>query len=173
MNDSGSCGCGTGCCGSTQQAKRLQIDFLYLDLSVCERCQGTESNLLAAVNEVSGVLKAAGYEVIVNSVNITSKALAEHYRFLSSPTIRINGRDIAMELKESACTECGDLCGDSVDCRVWIHEGAEYTEPPKAMLVNAILKTVYSEPQMSAGPEGIYVIPENLRVFFEGVQNQK
>lgn len=163
----GTCGCQSGCCGQEQKPKQVKVDFLYLDLSVCERCQGTESNLSEAIREVSGVLSAAGYEVVLNSVNITTQALAEKYRFVSSPTIRINDRDIALEVKESPCTECGDLCGDDVDCRVWIHEGEEYTEPPKALIVNAILKAVYGN---APGPQapGIYVMPENLRTFFEG-----
>ncbi len=172
MGTQESCGCGTGCCGSSPATKQLQIDFLYLDLSVCERCQGTENNLIQAIEEVSGVLTAAGYEVILNSVNIVTKALAEKYRFISSPTIRINGKDIALELKESACTECGDLCGDSVDCRVWVHEGAEYPEPPKAMLVNAILKAVYGEAPAETAGQGIYIMPENLKLFFDGIQKK-
>lgn len=166
----GGCGCGSGCCEPKQQLKQLKVDFLYLDLSVCERCQGTENSLTEAIREVSGVLSAAGYEVVLNSVNITTKALAEEYRFLSSPTIRINGRDIAMEVKESLCTECGDLCGDTVDCRVWVHEGQEYSEPPKAMIVNAVLKAVYGNEGFSGADNGIYVMPENLRIFFEGRQ---
>jgi len=167
-NTSGKCSCDSGCCSQEKQPKQMTVDFLYLDLSICERCQGTESSLTEAIREVSGVLSAAGYEVVLNSVNITTKALAEKYRFVSSPTIRINGRDIVLELKESACTECGDLCGDNVDCRVWVHEGQEYTEPPKAMIVNAILKAVYGNASTSQAMEGIYVMPENLRIFFEG-----
>ena len=106
------CGCGcSGCCGP----KEIVIDFLYLDLSVCERCQGTEKNLCAAVEEASPVLRAAGFEIIVNKVNITSKELAVRYAFESSPTIRVNGADMMENEKETACCTCGDLCGDNVD----------------------------------------------------------
>ncbi len=179
-NNSGCCSGSSGCCGTSQEKvqvkkeakKQLDIDFLYLDLSVCERCQGTETNLDKAVDEVSVVLKSAGYEVNVNKVNIITRELAMKYEFVSSPTIRLNGKDIALEFKESLCQDCGDLCGDSVDCRVWVYEGVEYNEPPKEMIVNAILKEVYVGGVSTASKKEEYVLPSNLEVFFQGLDNQ-
>jgi hypothetical protein len=158
----------SGCCSPKQEKKTIMIDFLYLDLSVCERCQGTENNLDDAIKEVSVVLKAAGYDIVVNKVNITSKELAIKYDFVSSPTIRINGNDIALEVKESTCKECGDLCGDNVDCRVWSYDGALYSEPPKALIVNAILKEVYADTNTTTIKKAEYKLPHNLEVFFDG-----
>jgi hypothetical protein len=166
-NQNSCCSGGSGCC--QPEKKKITIDFLYLDLSVCERCQGTESSLDQALEEVSGVLKSAGFDVVVNKINVISEELALRTHFVSSPTIRVNGRDIASELKESCCEECGDLCGDSVECRVWVYEGKEYTEPPKAMIVNAILKEVYGGNQEDS-TEGEYVLPENLKTFFQGLK---
>jgi hypothetical protein len=126
-----------------------------------------------AIKEVAVVLQAAGFDLVVNKINITSKELAIRYQFLSSPTIRINGRDIAMEVKETVCEDCGDLCGDdSVDCRVWTYEGTDYNVPPKAFIINAILKAVYSG---TLEPEGntVYVLPENLKKFFEGKESKE
>jgi hypothetical protein len=48
-----------------------------------------------------------------------------------------------LEAKESLCESCGDLCGDEVDCRVWIYNGKEYNVPPKAMIIDAILREIY------------------------------
>ena len=146
MAGKSSCCCGTSdCCTPKDAKKQLIIDFLYLDLSVCERCQGANKNLEEAIKDVSGVLKVAGFDVTINKVNIKSAELAVKYEFLSSPTIRINNRDIALEVKESSCKECGDLCGESVDCRVWTYNGKDYTEPPKELIINAILKQVYGD----------------------------
>lgn len=167
-----SCDSGSSCCGQEGQKKNIQIDFLYLDLNVCERCQGTESNLDQAIHDVSAVLKAAGYEVIVNKINITSPELAIAHQFLSSPTIKINGHDIAVELNETTCKDCGDLCGDTVDCRSWSYEGTDYSEPPKEMIVNAIMKAVYGGESELPVTSQAYVLPENLINFFNGLDKK-
>ena len=165
------CSAGASCCRAEQECrKKVEIDFLYLDLSVCERCRGTDANLDAAVAEVSGVLKAAGFDVVVNKINIASRELAVKHRFLSSPTIRVNGRDIQPDIRESACESCTDLCacGDSVDCRVWLDDGAEHTVPPREFIVNAILREMYSDTSAPAQVMDEYQLPHSLEVFFEG-----
>lgn len=170
-NNSGCCTCGSSnCCTPQTKRKEITIDFLYLDLSVCERCQGTETNLDQAVNEVFNVLSAAGYDIKVNKVNIISEELAVNYKFISSPTIRVNGRDIDLNVKETSCKECGDLCGDDVDCRVWEYEGIVYNEPPKAMIINAIMKEVYGNESAGAPDTGEYILPDNLKTFFKGIK---
>ena len=161
----------SGCCIPKQEKKVIMIYFLYLDLSICERCQGTESKLDEAINEAFVVLNAAGYDIVVDKINITSKEMAVKYEFVSSPTIRINGNDIALEVKESDCTDCGDLCGDNVDCRVWTYNGVEYSEPPKALIVNALLKEIYNDKQVSVIKEE-YKLPQNLENFFEALKNK-
>jgi|SRR5690554_2721815 hypothetical protein len=173
MNDkSRCCSCKAGCCGQERDNKQIVIDFLYLDLNVCKRCQGAETNLDKALEEVSGLLKAAGFDIAVNRINITSKEMAEKYQLVSSPTIRINGTDIDLEVKETACTECGDLCGDSVDCRVWTYEGIEYSEPPKAMIINAILSAVYNRQDTVSARKREYRLPDNLKRFFDGLEKK-
>ena len=156
---------GSGCC----ERKRIEIDFLYLDLSVCERCQGTEASLDEAVSEVSAVLLAAGYDVAVNKININSKELAIQHQFVSSPTIRVCGADIMEEVSETPCCECGELCGDDVDCRVWQYGGEEFAVPPKAMIVDAILKAVYNKSEKPQERQA-YTLPENLKAFFDGLE---
>lgn len=114
------------------------------------------------------VLKAASYEILINKINIDSKESAIKYKFISSPTIRINGRDIDINTKESDCKDCGDICGDSIDCRVWTYENKEYTEPPKAMIINAILKEIYNDKIKETNEiKEEYVFPENLEKFFK------
>ena len=172
-NDSTQC-CSSdhACCSVNHEKKRITIDFLYLDLSVCTRCQGAQTNLDLALNQVANVLDAAGYEIIVNKIKITTKQLAIDHEFLSSPTIRVNGNDIALNVHESTCEDCGDICGERVDCREWHYEGIAYTEPPKAMIINAILKEVYTEPKELQKPKIEYVLPSNLEMFFDGLDKQ-
>ena len=166
------CSCGSSCCQPEQAKKEVIIDFLYLDLSVCERCQGAENNLDSALAELSSVLKSAGYEVIVNKVNIISPEIAAKYEFLSSPTIRINDRDIQMEVRETLCEDCGDLCGSETECRSWVYEGVEYSEPPKAMIIEAVLKEVFGATGKLAAKKP-YVMPRNLVTFFAGLAEKQ
>lgn len=152
---------------SEMGSKRLEIEFLYLDLSVCAPCQGTEANLEEAIAEVAHVLKATGVEVVIRNINVLSEEQARELKFVSSPTIRINGKDIQLDVKESLCESCGDLCGDDVDCRVWVYQGKEYTVPPKAMIIEAILQEVYGGGQeTSDDTHWKGDIPDNLKRFF-------
>jgi hypothetical protein len=125
----------------------------------------TDETLKKAIDGLSGVFDMLGYQVNVNSVNITSKELAEEYRFVSSPTIRVNGVDICGEVKESNCKDCGDLCGDSVNCRVFVYEGREYEQPPAAMITDGILKMIYGQQPYE---DKSYTLPDNLERFFAG-----
>ncbi len=158
------------------EKKKIRIDFMYLDLSICTRCQGTEDSLDKAIDDVAKVLELAGMEVVVNKIHIDSKEKAIQYRFESSPTIRINGKDIQLEMRESLCESCGDLCGDEVDCRVWVYKDKEYNVPPKAMIIDAILREVYSDKNARLNDRverKAYRLPENLRRFFESVEKNK
>jgi len=150
--------------------KTLAIDFLYLDLTTCERCQSTDSSLKEALRVLSGAFDTLGYGVHVNEVNITSRELAEQYRFISSPTIRVNGVDINADVKESDCADCGSLCGDNVDCRVFTYEGKDYEQPPTAMIVDGILKAIYGKRSPCCADES-YTLPSNLERFFTGIND--
>lgn len=155
-----------------EKSNKVIIDFLYLDLDTCNRCQGTDQGLTEAINDVAKVLELTGVEVVVNKIHIDSTKKAIQYRFKSSPTIRVNGRDIQDKVKESLCKSCKDLCGEEVDCRVWVYKGKEYNVPPKAMIVDAILREVYGNATTSLEKEDdkeAYRLPENLSRFFKSV----
>lgn len=170
-NMTGCCSGSSECCGNTDEIRLIRnqivIDFLYLDLNVCTRCQGAENSLDEAIKDIAKVLEATGSDLKVNKINMNTKELAIKHQFLSSPTIRVNGHDIQMAFKESLCESCGELCGDAVDCRVWIYQGKEYTIPPKAMIIEGILKVLYGGSIETDEPEPSYIMPENLRHFYE------
>lgn len=147
-------------------ARKLQIDFLFLDLTTCGRCLGTERSLDSALEVVREVLDLTGIEVEVNKVLVQSAEQARALRFMSSPTIRVDGHDIAPDLPGSTCESCGEGCGGEVACRVWVHGGQEHTEPPVAMVVDAILREAYGGASLSAFDAGPYELPENLARFF-------
>lgn len=153
--------------GSTN---KVEIEFLYLDLNTCTRCKNTEANLETALRAVKEVLQASGSEVDVRKVLVDSEATARKLRFVSSPTIRINGQDIALELRETPCESCTETCGcnGSVACRVWLYEGKEYNEAPVPLIVNALLSQVYGRTgsRRVVPAAATFVLPENLAQFF-------
>src|SRR5215208_209234 len=100
--------------------RELKLELLALDLTSCGRCTRTGENLDAAVTTVAAYLRETSVHVRVEKHVVGSAAEAERLRFASSPTIRLNGRDIAVELRESGCADCGEGCGcgGGVNCRV-------------------------------------------------------
>ena len=172
----GCCSCSSDCCCGGAENKEMDkrhvvVDFLYLDLSSCTWCQGTDKNLEEALTGISNVLELAGIEVELNKINVTSEELAIKHKFISSPTIRVNGRDIQMEVRESRCESCGDLCGDEVDCRVWVYKDQEYTIPPKALIMEGILNRIFSR-EDTACEDKEYTLPENLKKFYEAMESR-
>ncbi len=156
-------------------SRQVDVDFLFLDLNTCTRCVGTNENLDIAIDSVKQVLALTGVQLNVNKVLIDSEEKAQAHRFVTSPTIRVNDRDIALETKESRCDSCSDLCGceEGTDCRVWIYQGQEYTEAPVAMIVDALLQEVYGMPQKPADALVEYgEVPENLQNFFASQSQQ-
>lgn len=172
--------CNTDCCGYVGKTQidgrnKIIIDFLFLDLNICTRCQGTDTSLEEAIADVAKVLQLTGTEVVVNKIHINSKEKAIRYKFITSPTIRVNGKDIQLEVKESLCESCGDLCGNEVDCRVWTYQGKEYNVPPKAMIIDAILREVYGDANVSSNSGNNveeYQLPKNMKMYFESIDKK-
>jgi hypothetical protein len=154
-------------------ARRVEVEFLHLDLNVCERCTGAEKSLAEAVEEARTLLAPMGIEVTLNLVHVRTEAEAKRLAFVSSPTVRINGRDAAIEVRENACSSCSDLGGADIVCRVWTWRGGDCNIPPKALLLDAILREVYlHEASPRRLPSALETLPENLRKFFKGVQTR-
>lgn len=155
--------------GSPIATRDITIDFLYLDLGSCTRCQGTGANLHAALSEAEDILAEAGIRAVVRATHVTSLDQAQALGFVSSPTIRINHRDIALDLRESPCDDCSEARDSegSVNCRVWLWLGQEYTVAPKAMIVNAILNEIDRGASQSNRPAFIASpVSANLEQYF-------
>ena len=149
-------------------ARRIvRIELLALDHSTCGRCTGTGANLDEALRVASDRLRSHGVEAEVTRTVVTSEEQAVRHRFASSPTIRVDGRDIALEHRESPCDDCGELCGceGGVACRVWVWEGREHTEAPVPMIVEAVLASARRH-EAPAPEAGAFRLPENLETFF-------
>jgi hypothetical protein len=161
---------------SNQSApRRITIEFLYLDLARCTRCRDTDRNLEAALADAARILRANGVNVEVRKIHVQSEEQARELTFVSSPTIRVNGRDIAFELKESRCEGCSCGCeDDGVTCRVWTYQGRDYDAAPKELIVDAVLKAASdasSEPTHTVNR--IADVPENLKRFFAAKRREE
>ncbi len=157
---------------TTTSVRTLDVELLALDLNTCTRCTGTLDNIEQAIEAIRAVLDATGTDVQVRRILITSEEEARRHRFVSSPTIRISGRDVALETRESRCDACTDLCGcdEGTDCRVWLYRGQEHTEAPVGLIVEALLREVYRDAAAPVGapPPAYEGVPENLKRFFAG-----
>ena len=144
--------------------KTIIIDFLYLDINTCDRCQETETNLDEALSIFSEVSKCLSYKVLVNKINVNTKELAEIHRFESSPTIRVNGQDILGAIKENSCPACSAISGQETACRVFEYDGKAFTEPPTAMILEGILSVLFNK-NVDKGTVQ-FVLPQNLEKFY-------
>jgi hypothetical protein len=151
--------------------KEVKVDYLYLDLKTCDRCIGTDDVLEQVIKELKPTLALAGYGISYNKTEIATKQDAVKHRFLSSPTIRVNGRDICDKVQESDCGCCGEISGTQVDCRTFEYNGKLYNIPPKAMLAEAILKYAFTAETDSRQTK--YQLPKNLEKFFDGKERKR
>ena len=158
------------CCETSSDKKTILVEYLYLDLKTCDRCVGTDKVLEEVLEILIPVLELAGYHVEYRKKEMTTAKEAKDCKFVSSPTIRVNEKDICDSVIENDCGCCGDISGTQVDCRVFEYEGKQYEVPPKGMLVEAILKMVFSQEENSDCKD--YELPENLKRFYEGKINK-
>lgn len=159
------------CCGTSKKAKTVDIEYLYLDLNTCERCVGTDKVLEGVLDELRSAFSLAGYSLEYHKVKIETAEMAHAYRFLSSPTIRVNGRDICNSVQENNCGCCGEIAGTQVDCRVFSYNGETYEVPPAEMIAEAIMRMAF-RPKVSSCCSGGYALPENLKNFFDGKEKK-
>lgn len=160
--------CSCGCEASSE--KKIVVEYLYLDLRTCDRCIGTDAVLDEVMTTLTPALRIAGFDVAYNKIEMKTAELAERFRFLSSPTIRVNGRDICGTVKENGCGCCSEISGTDVNCRVFEYDGENYEVPPKEMLAEEILKAIFGTTGNCSC--GDYKLPDNLKVFYEGKSNR-
>jgi len=165
------CSCGCEELSEETPKKKIVIEYLYLDLQTCDRCIGTDNVLDEVMTTLTPALTIAGFEVEYNKIEMKTAEIATHYKFLSSPTIRVNGQDICQAVAENSCGCCSDISGTDVSCRVFEYNEETYEVPPQKMLAEAILNAVFGQVETTCSC-GEYQLPENLREFFAGKKNK-
>lgn len=160
-------------CGNVMDKnKEITVEYLYLDLETCNRCIGTDSVLDEVMMTLMPALKIAGFEVKYNKIEIDTVNMAKKYRFISSPTIRVNDNDICQAVDENSCGCCSDISGTDVNCRVFLYNEKTYEVPPKEMLAKAILNAVFNKDEEGGCSCNEYELPKNLKEFFDGKKSK-
>jgi hypothetical protein len=166
----------TDCCctcdNRESSEKKVIVEYLYLDLETCKRCVGTDEVLEEVLKTLTPTLELAGYIIKYIKVEMMTAEIAIQYGFLSSPTIRVNGQDICQTVAETSCGCCSEISNTDVDCRVFEYNGETYEVPPKEMLAEAVLQSVFGHTESDCSYCS-YELPDNLKDFFEGKQNKK
>ena len=120
----------------------MKIELLYL--MNCPWCVKTKRLLKEALKELK--LKAK-----VKEISIDTKAKSKKYKFVGSPTIRINNKDLQEGIEKTRCLPCEKLakltkkttsfvkeeCCIS-GCRIYSYKGKHYPYPPKRLIQEAL-----------------------------------
>ena len=163
----------SSCCSSDADAddpnlghkEIVVVDYLFLDLSICDRCQGTDERVARAIELVRPIMDMAGYNIVMNKILVENERIAERFEFLSSPTVRVNGVDICPEVIENECDCCKSLSDYDVYCRQFDFNDKLYEVPPVAYIVKRMLEIVF-QGELPAYDD--YEMPENIRGFLRG-----
>lgn len=155
--------------------KVLNIDLIVIDLNTCSRCVPTGDQLKRAVNLLGPVADVLGIELIHREIVVQTPQEAKNHALLSSPTIRLNGHDIAQDIRESLCESCGDLTNGNtmVDCREWHYRNKVYFAAPLPLLVEAIMGAMLNIDTPPIVPAAIQELPANLQRYFDNKRQTK
>lgn len=105
------------------QGPGLVVEVLYV-----EHCP----NFPAALALVQQVVVELGVNAQVRTTMITDQAAAERTRFVGSPTVRVDGRDVDPE---------GELAGEyTLECRLYWHEHRLAGYPQERLVREALLR---------------------------------
>jgi len=122
-----------------------KVQLLYiLD---CSWCVQTKKLIKESLEEL-------GVEAEVEEILIDTGEKAGKYRFVGSPTVRINGQDIQEEVSKGQCLPCEEIAEYTEDatefvkqecrcgCRIYFYKGKQHPYPPKEMIKEAIKKLI-------------------------------
>ena len=169
--EDGGC-CGDAACADADAApaekKTLNVELLVIDLTSCARCVPTGDQLQRAVSLLAPAADALGIELKHREIVVQTPQEAKDHALMSSPTIRLNGRDIEQDIRESLCESCGDLTENNtlVDCREWHYRGKVYSAAPLPLLVEAIMGAMLAIDQPPVAPQPLAALPGNLEGYF-------
>jgi hypothetical protein len=128
------------------------LELFALDSTVCTPCVSAMASMHAAAAALSHELTGDGYVVATRVVLLENTAHATELGISSSPTVRVNGHDIALDVHEGACPTCSSLVGVSIDCRTYEWDGQRFDHPPVPLVVEAVHQHLAAGARRDATP---------------------
>lgn len=122
----------------------VKVQLLYtLD---CPWCVKTKKLIKESLEELE--VKAEVEEILIDT-----DEKAKKYRFVGSPTVRMNGKDIQEEVNKGQCLPCEKLAENEetaefvkqefrCGCRIYYYKGRLYPYPPEGMIKEAIKELI-------------------------------
>ena len=165
--DAGASDIDIGC--GMEKEKTLSVELLVIDLDTCKRCVPTGELLRQAIALLEPVAAVLGIVLKHREIVVQTPQEAKELALVSSPTIRLNGRDIAQDIRESRCESCGELTGNSavVNCREWHYRGRVYSAAPLPLLIESIMAAMLNMEIPPVVPAHVEELPENLQRYFD------
>jgi len=126
--------------------RRLEMKIELLYILDCPWCVKTKKLIKESLSDLK-------LKVEVEEILIDSEKKAKKHKFLGSPTLRVNGKDIQKQVSKDECLACCEKlakltkkttefvkqeCGRG--CRIYQYKGRKYPYPPKEMIKEAIKK---------------------------------
>ncbi|GAA4988005.1 DUF2703 domain-containing protein [Pseudonocardia tropica] len=137
---------------TTTEPTEVLLEVLYLDARTCSPCRATLGAVDEAAAELGRHLEETGRRLTVRTIHVTDPQQAEELGFVSSPTVRVDGTDIELDLREQPCGTCSALAGEQVECRTFAWRGERHPSPPAEMIVSRILDHLDGTLPAATGP---------------------
>ncbi len=132
--------CGSGTC-EPEITKALKLNMVFDDETDSEKCDATDAAINEALEGMRDFLNDNRIKVQYNSVKLINREQAELLGFKDLPTILINGTDIQPNYKENTCK-----CHPDQLIKGWIYMGMEMDTPPKELVTDALIESIYGKP---------------------------
>lgn len=126
--------------GPEPHTTEVVLEVLYLDAQTCDPCRSTNDAVDVAAAQLAERLRALGRTLTVRKVHVTDPAEAAEHGFVSSPTVRVDGWDIELDVHEQLCGTCSALAGERIDCRTFEWAGARHPSPPAEMITTRVMQ---------------------------------
>ena len=126
------------------------LEMLYLDLDSCDPCREGRDSVDETAERVSATLSAVGRSLEVRVVPVSDVDQARALGLASSPSVRLNGQEVALGLDERRRSSCSLRADERVACRTFGWAGGRHPYPRAEMIADAVQRHLTGR---SAAPE--------------------